>query len=195
VTDAAALHRVALDGFGRRVVTIGDGAWGRPTPCADWDVRALVGHVVDENRWAPPLLAGRTIADVGDELSGDPLGDDPRAAWDASATVASDAVARPGALEGTAHLSFGDVPGSEYVMQLTADLLVHAWDLARGTGGDDRLDEGVVAAVSTWFDGMEAAYRSAGAIGPAVALPDSADEQDRLLARFGRDPTKGKVQR
>jgi uncharacterized protein (TIGR03086 family) len=190
VTDVAVLHRTALDGFARRVASLGEGDWHRPTPCADWDVRALVGHVVDENRWAPPLLEGRTIADVGDELSGDPLGDDPMAAWSSSAEAAAAAVARPGALDGTAHLSFGDVPGAEYVMQLTADLLVHAWDLARGTGGDERLDQGVVAAVATWFDAMEAAYRSAGAIGPAVALPEGADEQDRLLARFGRDPRK-----
>jgi uncharacterized protein (TIGR03086 family) len=154
-----------------------------------------VAHVVDENRWAPPLLAGRTIADVGDELAGDPLGDDPQAAWASSATAAGEAVARPGALEATASLSFGDVPGAEYVMQLTADLLVHAWDLARATGGDERLDAPVVAAVATWFDANEEAYRSAGAIGPAVALPERAGEQDRLLARFGRDPTTDEKER
>jgi len=192
VTDVAALHRTALEAFGRRVAAVGDDDWHRPTPCADWDVRALVAHVVDENRWAPPLLAGRTIADVGDELSGDPLGDDPKAAWEASAAAAGEAVARPGALEGTTSLSFGDVPGAEYVMQLTADLLVHAWDLARATRGDQRLDGDVVAAVSTWFDANEAAYRSAGAIGPAVALPQGASEQDQLLARFGRDPRKNR---
>lgn len=188
MTDVAGTYRTALDGCGRRVAAVGPDDWQRPTPCADWDVRALVAHLVDENRWAPPLLAGRTIADVGDELAGDPLGDDPQAAWDTSAAAAAEAVARPGAMEGTAHLSFGDVPGSEYVWQLTADLLVHAWDVARATGGDEHLDPAVVDAVATWFDGMEDAYRAAGAIGPAVALPDGASAQDRLLARFGRDP-------
>ena len=191
MTDTDVLYATALDGCGRRVAGVGADDWHRPTPCADWDVRALVGHVVDENRWAPPLLGGRTIADVGDELSGDPLGDDPKGAWEASAAAAGKAVARPGALEVTTHLSFGDVPGAEYVMQLTADLLVHAWDLARATGGDERLDDDVVAAVATWFDANEAAYRAAGAIGPAVALPEGASDQDRLLARFGRDPRNG----
>jgi uncharacterized protein (TIGR03086 family) len=190
MTEVAALHRTALEGCGRRVAGVGPDDWHRPTPCADWDVRALVGHLVDENRWVPPLLAGRTIADVGDELSGDPLGDDPQRAWEASATAAGEAVARPGALDVTTHLSFGDVPGPEYVMQLTADMLVHGWDLARATGEDERLDLGVVEAVATWFDAMEAAYRAAGAIGPAVDLPDGASAQDRLLARFGRDPNK-----
>jgi uncharacterized protein (TIGR03086 family) len=191
VTDVAGVYQTALDGCGRRVAAVGQGDWQRPTPCADWDVRALVAHLVDENRWAPPLLAGRTIADVGDELAGDPLGDDPQEAWDVSAAAAAEAVARPGALEGTTHLSFGDVPGAEYVRQLTADLLVHAWDVARATGGDERLDAAVVDAVATWFDGMEDAYRAAGVIAPAVALPEGASPQDRLLARFGRDPREG----
>jgi uncharacterized protein (TIGR03086 family) len=185
------LHRAALAGFGQRVAGVGADDWRAATPCADWDVRALVAHVVEENRWTPPLLAGRTIADVGDELAGDLLGDDPQAAWASSAAAASEAVARPGALEATASLSFGDVPGAEYVMQLTADLLVHAWDLARATGGDEQLDPDVVAAVSTWFDANEAAYRSAGVIGPAVPLPEGAGAQARLLARFGRDPSPG----
>ena len=189
MTDVTGTYRDALEGCSRRVAAVGPEDWHRPTPCADWDVRALVAHLVDENLWAPPLLAGRTIADVGDELAGDPLGDDPRAAWDTSAAAAAEAVARPGALEGTAHLSFGDVPGEEYVCQLTADLLVHAWDVARATGGDERLDPAVVDAVAAWFDGMEDLYRAAGAIGPAVPLPDGAGPQDRLLARFGRDPT------
>jgi uncharacterized protein (TIGR03086 family) len=150
-----------------------------------------VGHLVEENRWTPPLLAGRTIAEVGDELSLDLLGDDPQGAWAASAVDAGEAVARPDALDATTHLSFGDVPGAEYVRQLTADLLVHAWDLARATGGDERLDADVVAAVAEWFDAHEAVYRAAGVIGPAVRLPEGASAQDRLLARFGRDPRRG----
>ena len=188
MTDTNALYATALEGCGRRVAAVGPNDWHQPTPCADWDVRALVAHLVDENRWVPPRLAGRTIADVGDELAGDPLGDDPGAAWETSAAEAREAVARPGALDTTAHLSFGDVPGGEYVMQLTADLLVHGWDLARATGGDEQLDAAVVEAVASWFDTMEAAYRAAGVIGPAVALPDAASAQDRLLARFGRKP-------
>ena len=59
--------------------------WTHSTPCAEWDVRALVNHVVGEDRWVPPLLAGLTIAEVGDTLAGDLLGDDPQLAWDRAA--------------------------------------------------------------------------------------------------------------
>lgn len=183
------LHGRALAAFGRRVAAVGPDQWHLPTPCEGWDVRELVGHVVAENRWAPPLLGGQTIADVGDRLDGDLLGDDPATAWRESAAEATEAIERPGAMDATAHLSFGDVPGGEYVMQLVADLLIHGWDLARAVGADEHLDPTVVAACAAWFDANEAAYRSAGVIGPAVALPDDADEAARLLARFGRDPS------
>jgi uncharacterized protein (TIGR03086 family) len=72
------------------------------------------------------------------------------------------------------------------VWQLTADHLVHGWDLARAVGGDERLDPELVDAVSEWFAGREETYRASGIIGPRPELPDDADAQTRLLAAFGR---------
>ena len=69
------------------------------------------------------------------------------------------------------HLSFGDFPGSEYTLQLFADHLIHAWDLARAIGADEHLDDELVASCATWFEAVEEAYRSAGAI--AAPPPDS----------------------
>ena len=86
------------------------------------------------------------------------------------------------------HLSFGDVPGGEYAMQVGADHLVHSWDLARAVGVDATLDAESVATVRTWFADWEDAFRSSGAIGPRVSLPDGASPQDDLLTRFGRTP-------
>ena len=56
-----------------------------PSVCDEWDVRALVNHIVSGNLWVPELVGGKSIADVGDRLDGDVLGDDPVAAYDASA--------------------------------------------------------------------------------------------------------------
>jgi uncharacterized protein (TIGR03086 family) len=180
------LHRRALDRFGANVRQVRDDQWDSPTPCADWDVRTLVNHVVNENRWTPPLLEGQTIAEVGDRFDGDLLGDDPKHAWDDSAQEAAAAVQADGALDRTVHLSFGDAPGSEYVWQLFADILVHGWDLASAIGADVRLDADLVEACARWFAGVEEDYRSAGAIGPRPEVADDADAQTRLLAAFGR---------
>lgn len=185
--DVRALHRRAVEGFGARVAAIRDDQWGAPTPCTDWDVRALVNHLVYENVWTPELFAGRTVAEVGDRFEGDLLGENPGRAWDDAARVAVDAIADDGALDRIVHLSFGDFPGRDYALQLFADHLIHTWDLARGIGGDERLDPELVEACDAWFaPALEQAYRSAGETGPAAEVPDDADRQTRLLARFGR---------
>jgi len=185
--DVRALHRRAVQGFDARVGAIQDDQWGAPTACSDWDVRGLVNHLVYENVWTPEMFAGRTVTEVGDRFEGDLLGDDPGRAWADSARVAVAAIADEGALDRIVHLSFGDFPGRDYAMQLFADHLIHTWDLARGTGGDERLDPELVEACDAWFaPAVEQAYRSAAATGPAVEVPDDADLQTRLLARFGR---------
>lgn len=184
--DPVELYRRASAEFGRRVHAVGDGQWGLPTPDPGWDVRALVGHLVSEDLWVPPLFAGRTIAEVGDALDGDVLGAAPVRAWDEAVAAALDAVSAAGALRRIVHLSSGDATGEAYVRELSADHLVHAWDLARAVGGDERLDPDLVAACADWFDEEEDRYRAAGLIGPVVAVPADADPQTALLARFGR---------
>ncbi len=139
-----------------------------------------------EDLWAPPLLAGSTIAEVGVRFDGDVLAADPKAAWTAASTGAVRAVEEPGAMDRIVHLSFGDFPGREYTLQLFADHLIHAWDLARAIGADERLDAGLVASCATWFGAVEDAYRSAGAIAARPPVPGDADAQTLLLARFGR---------
>jgi uncharacterized protein (TIGR03086 family) len=185
--SAVELYRRCADEFATRVSLIGD-RWTAPTPCAGWDVRALLQHIVEEDRWTPPLFAGLTVAEVGDSISGD-LGDaDPVSAFDAAAAPAVTAVQGDGAMESTVHLSFGDVPGREYALQLAADHLVHAWDLGRALGLDVRLDPDAVAVVRTWFEPNEDAYRQAGLVGPRGSLPDRSGLQEDLLVMFGRNP-------
>ena len=184
--DASGLHRRATDAFGGLVHAVRDEQWEQSTPCSEWNVRQLVNHLVYENRWTAPIFAGRTIEEVGDRFEGDLLGDDPKAAWDESAKEAVAAVSEQGAMRRTVHLSFGDVPGSEYAMQLFADHLIHGWDLARAIGADERLDPDLVDACASWFATMEDLYRSIGAVGPRPETPPGADAQTSLLAAFGR---------
>lgn len=184
--DAQEMHARALHGFIDRVHEIGPEQWSLPTPCTEWNVHDLVNHLAGENRWMPPILAGLTVDDVGHALDGDLLGDDPVQAFDDSAEEALAAAGQPGVLDRTVHLSFGDVPGTEYARQLTADFLIHTWDLAKATGGDTRLDPELVNACLAWFPDEENAYRSAGLIADRVDVPPNADDQTRLLAAFGR---------
>lgn len=179
------LHRRACEEFGRRVHGVGDDQWELPTPNEEWDVRDLVQHLVNECCWTAPLMAGKTIAEVGDRCDGDLLGDDPKKAWDEAVREAVAAVDDEG-MTRAVHLSFGDFPGEFYVMQLFTDHLIHAWDLARATGQDEKLDPELVSVCKEWFAGQEDAYRAAGAIGPRPEIPPDADEQTVFLAMTGR---------
>lgn len=183
--DVKTLHRLGVEEFGKRVAQIGDDDWSRPTPCSEWDVRALVNHLVYEHRWAVPLLDGATIAEVGDRFEGDLLGADPIAVWQDSLADAQDKVAAV-PLDRTVHLSFGDVPAGAYLGQLGSDFVVHAWDLARGLGVDDHLDPEVVADVHARALDEEDALRASGVFGDHLAVADDADQQTRLLALLGR---------
>lgn len=127
------LHRRAAERFGDLVQAVKEDQWADPIPCADWNVRALVNHVVAENLWTPMLFGGSTVEEIGDRFDGDVLGTDPKAAWESSITAALKAVQSQGAMDRTVHLSFGDVPGREYAAQLFADYLVHSFDLARAS--------------------------------------------------------------
>lgn len=179
------LYRRTVETWTTRVDAIPPGAWDAPTPCSEWDVRALVNHVAGEDAWTVPLMHGSTIAEVGDSLDGDLLGDQPVEAARRSADDALAVVAEKLPSGGTVHLSYGEEDSAEYVRQLAADHLVHAWDLAAATGGDRELDEDLVLEVATWFAEREDLYRAGGAIGPRVDL--SGDAQTELLAGCGRD--------
>jgi uncharacterized protein (TIGR03086 family) len=184
------LYRRSLVEFTERVRQVRPEQWSAPTPCADWDVRALVNHVVGEQRWTVPLFEGATIAEVGDRFDGDLLGNDPIGSAVEAAGQADAAVAQPGVVDRTVQLSFGPTPAEEYIWQLLADHVVHGWDVAAAIGAGQRLDPELVQASAKWFAEREDMYRQGGAIGPRVELPPDADDQDRLLAAFGRDPAR-----
>lgn len=181
--DVVELHRWTTDNFVRLVNEVQPDQWTAPTPCEDWDVRTLVNHVVGEARWTVPLMEGQTIAEVGDSLDGDLLGDDPVAAATAAARAATSAANRP---IDKVHLSYGEEDSSEYLRQLAADYLVHGWDLAAALGTDARLDARAVDEVATWFAEREDIYRSSGAI--ADRVEGFTEPADVLIGAFGRDP-------
>jgi uncharacterized protein (TIGR03086 family) len=149
-------------------------------------VRALVNHLVSENAWIRPILGGQTIADVGDTLDGDLLGDDPKGEWQRRADEAAAAVAEEGALERTVQISRGEVPGAEYIFEVMADLVIHGWDLARAIGVDETIDPELLEAVYPYYEPLVDLLKQTGAFGPVVAPPPGADRQTVLLAMLGR---------
>jgi uncharacterized protein (TIGR03086 family) len=187
--DLNTLYHRTVECWAARVNAVRDDQWADPTPCAEWTVRDLVNHVVGEDLWTVPLMQGRTLDQVGDRFDGDVLGERPvHAALDAAKEAVSVVAERLPRGE-KVHLSYGDEEPGEYVRQLAADHLIHAWDLAAATAGDVRLDPHLVTEVARWFADREDLMRSFGLIGPAASR--TGEGQADLLARFGRDSDWG----
>ncbi|MCP3799314.1 TIGR03086 family metal-binding protein [Allokutzneria sp. A3M-2-11 16] len=181
-------HDRAMEEFDRRVHLVRADQWQLPTPCTEWTVRDLVNHLVGEQLWAPLLLRGATVEEVGDRFDGDQLGDDPVGTWQRAARNARDAFERPDALDDEVEVSFGTIPATDYGWQMTMDLTVHAWDLARAIGDDDALDAELAEAVYTVMRPEVSKWQSSGIFAPPITVPADADPQTRLIALVGRDP-------
>ena len=184
--DIAELHARALESTGAIVAGIAPDRWHDATPCAGWDVRALVNHLVSGNLWAAELAAGARIDDAGGRLDGDLLGSDPVASYADSAKSAAAAFRRPGALDAPCAVSYGPVPGSVYAGHRFIDVFIHGWDLAAATGQGTTLDVGLLDACQKILGPQLEAFREAGAFGGEIDVPPGASTQARFLARLGR---------
>ncbi|OOC54068.1 MULTISPECIES: TIGR03086 family metal-binding protein [Nocardiopsis] len=180
------LHGTAMGEFDRRVREIRLTDWALPTPCADWDVHDLVNHLTTEQLWVPTLLGGARVEEVGDRFEGDNLGEEPITTWEVASREARTAWLAPSSLESTVHLSFGDAPAELYLWQMTFDLTVHAWDLARALGVDETLDPDLVKEVHTWASGQ--GFGPGPMFDAPVEVGPHAGVQDRLIALTGRTP-------
>jgi len=185
-TDLPALFDRALDEFDRRVRSIGTDQWRAPTPCTEWDVRTLVNHLVGEQLWARSILEGKTPEEVGDRFDGDMVGDDPAAAWSAASADSRAAANAPGALDGTVHVSYGQVPATRYLTEMTLDATVHAWDLARAIGADEQLDPVLVELGLAVVEPNLELLAASGLFDEPVPVPPDSEQQVRLLALVGR---------
>jgi uncharacterized protein (TIGR03086 family) len=103
-----------------------------PTPCASWDVRALVNHFVGTARWWAAIVAGAEAPAGEDAAAGeDYAAGDFVAAYEESIRLAVTAFGAEGALDKTVRLPFGEFPGAVLRDLAATEQFTHGWDLAR----------------------------------------------------------------
>jgi uncharacterized protein (TIGR03086 family) len=161
-----------------------------PTPCTEWDVRALLNHVIGTLWLAEGLLSDqqpRYPMAPGGLPPADLAGDDPVAAYAEAATAALAAAAAGDALTRTHSTPLGEMPGPGLAGFTTLDILVHGWDLARATGQPADLDGRLAAHVLGFASQALATPESrAGRIGPILPVPDGSPVTGQLVAFLGR---------
>jgi len=178
----------ADDGFTQRLALVRPGQWAAQTPCTQWDVRALVNHVVGASRRYTMLLHGAATDEVEATRAANHLGDDPAASFAATAAELEAAFGEPGAMARTACHRTGERTGAQLLGMRVLDIAVHTWDLARAIRADESLDPGVVAFALTLQDTIDAG-RQHGAFAPPLGkTPADSSAQARLLHLSGRQP-------
>ncbi|MDQ6897960.1 MAG: TIGR03086 family protein [Candidatus Dormibacteraeota bacterium] len=181
----------------RVVDQIGDGQWQMNMP-ADFrrrqsdkpvTLREIINYLAYEDAWVPYMLAGSTMAEVGqDKFQGDLLGDDPKASFAALVAQACAAVQGLDDFQRTVHCSFGDFSAQEYLWQITGFRGMRANDIAKVIGVDPTLPDELVEGLWEQIEPHAEEWRAIGVFGPKVEVAESATRQDRLLGLTGRQP-------
>lgn len=172
--------------FGEQVREVDDDQWVAPTPCADWDVRMVVAHVVVGDAQLPPLVEGEKV-ELVEAFDPSVLGNNPLAAWRGTALAAIRAFARPGALEQRYHHPLGHITGRRIIGFRITDSLVHAWDIARACGRDLMLDPEIAEYCLDFWMPLASGLPASGHFSAPSMPPAEADPGMRLLSLLGRD--------
>ena len=163
----------------------------RPTPCAAWDVRALVNHVVFGLRLFAASLRGEPLVS-SDALARlrqvDQLAYDPSAAYLAAVAAFRDALGRPEVAGRTFATPIGPIPADGVAQMRVNELLVHGWDLARALGRPAaRPDDLAEQSLGRWRERIASMPREPGSpFGVEQPVPGAAPAIDRLAAFLGR---------
>lgn len=170
-------HVRARRGF--TAVVEGVERWDGPSPCPEWDGRGIVEHVIGFHE----VLLLRPLGTKADRPREDPV-----ARWKATDAALHEALTDD-SLDRQVDGPMGETTPRAVLPALTADLLMHAWDLARSAGIDVDLDPDLAAAALEMGQEHAARLVRSGMFAPPVDVPDDAPVQDRMLGQFGRDPT------
>ncbi|MET9145139.1 TIGR03086 family metal-binding protein [Streptomyces sp. NPDC058319] len=160
-----------------------------PTPCTEFDVRALLGHIVGGT------LRIAVAGEGGDGLSVDPSAvvvadDDWSGAYEEARSRAVKAWQPEERLTAPVRVPWGEVPGQAALAGYLMELVAHTWDLNEAVGRPLELDPALSEAA------LDAARRVLPESGRGEGIPfadarpvdEGADAHERLAAWLGRTP-------
>jgi uncharacterized protein (TIGR03086 family) len=178
-------YRKAVAGFSSVIEAVPSDKWDAPSPCDGWTARHVVGHIIGGTGMISQVQTGEAPA------FGDPAevaGSDPAGKYAAVRDVALSALT-PENLAKTVQSPMGEMPLDQMIsMFMTADVVIHTWDLAKAAGIDVKLDPELVDQVYNQLVPIDAMIRMPNVFGPKVEPPAGADAQTTLICFVGRQP-------
>lgn len=182
MTDIADRYRKLADQMEAKIAAVGQDQWDNASPCEGWTARDVVEHVVG----TPTMFLGfigQTVPEGQPAVADDPLG-----AFRHVRAAVQSALDDPELAQQGYDAFMGPSTFEKGVDDfISADLVMHQWDLARATGQDETLDADEVARVHSALEQIPGeALRSPGAFGVAIEPAPDADAQTRFLNFTGR---------
>lgn len=162
---------------------------GQPTPCSEFEVSALLNHLLGVAKRIAGIGRGEAQADELPTLNGvsaDAWG----AAFDQAMDEALEAWRDDTLLTRDLVLPFGTFPGPLVAQIYVLELVVHSWDLAAATGQRSILDDDLADSALPTAGAMLPPAPRGGEMpfGPVIAVADDRPVYDRLAGYLGRQP-------
>ncbi len=174
------------------LANVGPEQLDQPTPCASWDVRRLVNHIVGASYWFAITTNAGASPEVDDTEETDYAAGDMLASFDEGTRQSLAAFGTPGAQDKMVKLPFGEFPGAAFMAFATMDAFTHGWDLAKATGQSADLDpEMAIQLLGQARMMVPDEFRGPDGVAPfgvIVDVAESAPAADRLAAFLGRTP-------
>jgi uncharacterized protein (TIGR03086 family) len=172
----------------RVVCGVGNDQLSAATPCTDWDLRALLNHMI---LWTA-YSAERRARDeqVPDELMSKDFVAEAGYAADYAAQLdkAVAAWSDPAAWQRNLNVMGTPTPAADVAALLIAEIVLHGWDAAKASGQDYACRDDVAAAVLRTVAANAELFRQYQGFADPIPVPASASVLDRALALSGRDP-------
>jgi uncharacterized protein (TIGR03086 family) len=189
IPDPRPMHARALAQAESIVAAVGQDQLGLSTPCPEYDVRALLSHMVGG------LTRIAVIGEGGDGLAVQPRADGvPDDGWldayRAGASRARSAWADDARLDALVEVPWGKVPGRIAVSGYVQEILTHGWDLAKATGQPTEGDPELAAFVLATACRILPPDRRGGEVpfGPVIEVEADAAPYAQVAAWLGRQP-------
>lgn len=187
--DPRPLFFAALEQNGRLVAGVRPDQLESRTPCTEYDVRALLGHLLTGLRRITSVATGAQPMEVPQVVTGVP-----DESW--SATYSEDLAALrqvwadDAVLDRLMELPFGTMPGRGALSAYTMEAATHGWDLAAATGQEPVLDPEIGEAALALARQFLPAEPRGGQVpfGPVLAVPEERGPYLQLAGWLGRTP-------
>lgn len=178
----------AADAAARTVANVDASQFGRPTPCTEWDVHALLNHLI---LWTSHSLEARANGEsVGQDLIDHDFAADPgfAAAYRTQLDRALTAWADPATWERSLDVMGSPMPAADIAALNLAEMVLHSWDLAAATGQRYEVGDAVAAAALEAVEANAVLFREYKGFADPIEVPPATSVLDRVLALSGRDP-------